>query len=169
VTRLCRGVYEILQLISDGFQFVLQAKFGVQIIKKLKSFVQLFRVHVRCVNILSELQRNTAPSSNVWRLNDAPCVDSAERWRNSHIRTTVPTAPRGIFHKSCVTLLQKMAKPKAHPKPAGTKPLNMNLDTDLLAKVQQWRFRHMHPTLTGAVEALLAWAVEQNPNLKPKD
>jgi hypothetical protein len=56
----------------------------------------------------------------------------------------------------------------AVPKPAGTKQLNMNLDADLFAKVDRFRFAHMFPTRTEAIEALLAWAVKENPSLEPK-
>jgi metal-responsive CopG/Arc/MetJ family transcriptional regulator len=55
------------------------------------------------------------------------------------------------------------------PKPADTKQLNMNIAANLLAKVDKYRFQHMFPTRSGAIEALLEWAVEQNPALKHKE
>ena len=45
----------------------------------------------------------------------------------------------------------------------GKTPLNMNIDPDLLAKIDRYRFKRMFATRTEAIEFLLDAALKLNP------
>lgn len=44
-----------------------------------------------------------------------------------------------------------------------TKPLNMNINIDLLERIDRYRFKRMFPTRTEAIEALLEAGLKANP------
>jgi hypothetical protein len=45
----------------------------------------------------------------------------------------------------------------------GKTPLNMNIDPDLLARIDKYRFKRMFATRTEAMEALLEAGLKANP------
>lgn len=49
-----------------------------------------------------------------------------------------------------------------------TKPLNMNINVDLLERIDKYRFRRMFPTRSEAIEALLDAGLKVNPERKQK-
>ena len=53
------------------------------------------------------------------------------------------------------------------PRP-GTKPLHMNIDADLLERIDKYRFRRMFVARSEAIEFLLEAALKLNPE-RPKD
>ncbi len=44
-----------------------------------------------------------------------------------------------------------------------TKPLNMNIDRALLARIDKYRFKRMFPSRSGAIESLLEAGLKLNP------
>jgi hypothetical protein len=45
----------------------------------------------------------------------------------------------------------------------GKTPINMNIDPDLLARIDKYRFKKMFPTRTAAMEVLLDAGLKANP------
>ena len=51
----------------------------------------------------------------------------------------------------------------ANNKPAKKQFLSFLIETDLLARIDDYRFDNRFPTRVGAIKFLLAWALDQNP------
>jgi hypothetical protein len=49
----------------------------------------------------------------------------------------------------------------------GKKPLNLNIDPDILARIDTYRFKRMFATRTEAIEFLLDAALKMNPPRPP--
>jgi metal-responsive CopG/Arc/MetJ family transcriptional regulator len=46
----------------------------------------------------------------------------------------------------------------------GKTPININMNPDLLARIDRYRFKRMFPTRTEAIEALLEAGLKTNPD-----
>ncbi len=51
----------------------------------------------------------------------------------------------------------------AAKKPEGTKGININMQEELLDRLDKYRFKRMFPTRTEAIEFLLDYALKANP------